>query len=139
MLTAEDHISVGDWPLWLQRIEHAGKLRLGPRLEESPSFQPEAPVFMPFPSVPPRLPHRLVPTRPTMLEHLLGKAGDIYEAITDATAFNSWLDTLNSETGRDPVWWTSSERWIRCPQWQRREAGDPAGSLRMNSSSKRFV
>ena len=25
----------------------------------------------------------------------------------------------------DPVWWTSSERWIRCPQWQTHEAGEP--------------
>ena len=27
--------------------------------------------------------------------------------------------------GLDPVWWTSSERWIRCPQWQKHEAGEP--------------
>ena len=44
-----------------------------------------------------------------------------------------------SSIGLDPVWWTSSERWIRCPQWQKRRTGDPVGDSRMNSSSKRSV
>lgn len=29
-------------------------------------------------------------------------------------------------TGLDPVWWTVSERRIRYPQWQTRDAGDGA-------------
>jgi hypothetical protein len=41
--------------------------------------------------------------------------------------------------GLDPLWWTSSERWIRCPQWQKREAGELAGGSLRNSNSKRFV
>lgn len=97
MLSSEDHIAVGDWPLWLKRIEHAGKLRLGARLEGSSSFPPDAPAFEPFPTVPSSLPHRLVPSRPTMMEHLLGRAEKVFGAITNARAFNSWLDTINTE------------------------------------------
>src|SRR5262245_43336512 len=44
--------------------------------------------------------------------------------------------------GLDPVWWTSSERRLRCPhRWQRHGngAGVSAGGSRMNSSSKRFA
>jgi hypothetical protein len=41
-----------------------------------------------------------------------------------------------TDPGLDPVWWTSSERWIRCPQWPKHEAGERAGGSRMNSSSK---
>ncbi len=43
-----------------------------------------------------------------------------------------------SVSGLDPVSWTSSERWLRCPQWQTHEAGERAGGSRMNSSSKPF-
>ena len=43
------------------------------------------------------------------------------------------------ETGLDPVPWTSSERWIRCPEWQTHAVGDPADASRMNSNSKPFV
>ena len=32
---------------------------------------------------------------------------------------------LDHVPGLDPVWWTSSERWIRCPQWQTHEADEP--------------
>jgi hypothetical protein len=38
----------------------------------------------------------------------------------------------------DPVSWTSSERWIRCPEWPRnREAGGLAGGLRTTSRRRR--
>src|SRR2546422_2768351 len=38
----------------------------------------------------------------------------------------------------DPISWTSSERWIRCPEWPtRREAGDRAGGLTTTSRTRR--
>ena len=40
--------------------------------------------------------------------------------------------------GLDPLSWTSSERWIRCPEWPRkREAGDRAGGLMTTSKPRR--
>lgn len=48
------------------------------------------------------------------------------------------LGRAKPEIGLDPVSWTSSERWLRCPQWQTHEAGERAGGSRMNSSSKPF-
>ena len=38
--------------------------------------------------------------------------------------------------GLDPVSWTSSERWIRCSQWRKREPNGLVSGSRMNSSSK---
>ena len=64
----------------------------------------------------------------------------------EATGFEAKASVWNGEHfvdvpgamvfGLDPVWWTSSERWIRCPQWPKHEAGERAGGSRMNSSSK---
>ena len=46
---------------------------------------------------------------------------------------------LHCNRGLDPIPWTSSERWIRCPQWQNHRVGDPADASRMNSNSRPFV
>ncbi len=43
---------------------------------------------------------------------------------------------ITDNCGLDPVWWTSSERWVRCPQWQKHKAGERAGGSRMNLSSR---
>ena len=62
-----------------------------------------------------------------------------------ATNFVTYLEALAAEgyifvfqdvRGLDPVWWTSPERWVRCPQWQRHAADGRVGDSRMNSSSK---
>ncbi|MEW6319683.1 MAG: DUF1156 domain-containing protein, partial [Acidobacteriota bacterium] len=48
-----------------------------------------------------------------------------YEAVRKAQAR---LVKLLEACGLDPLSWTSSERWIRCPACPRRSAGDHAGS-----------
>src|SRR5262249_2482241 len=41
-------------------------------------------------------------------------------------------------TALDPISWTSSERWIRCPEWpMQRNAGARAGTLTTTSKPKR--
>lgn len=46
------------------------------------------------------------------------------------------LGRARLQGGLDPVSWTSSERWVRCPQWPRHAADGPVGVSRMNSSSR---
>jgi hypothetical protein len=73
------------------------------------------------------------------------KAGDFSEV------YNSVDVTVNARFGKggllqggvgtgalDPISWTSSERWIRCPEWPtRREAGGRAGGLTTTSRPRR--
>lgn len=51
---------------------------------------------------------------------------------TDPVASSS----TDRRSGLDPVWWTSSERRIRCPQWQPTEAGVPGGSTQRSSEPR---
>src|SRR6266542_3884817 len=55
-----------------------------------------------------------------------------------ASGANAVIGFLRSTvpTGLDPLWWTSPERWVRCPQWQTHTADDRVGDSRVNSSSR---
>ena len=59
--------------------------------------------------------------------------------LSDASQINesgALSEFLISPFGLDPVWWTSPERWVRCPQWQNHAVDGLVGDSRMNSSSK---
>ena len=55
-----------------------------------------------------------------------------YADYMQTPTFRKSLDrciALAKRDGLDPIPWTSSERWIRCPEWRSsRAAGEPAGS-----------
>ncbi len=47
---------------------------------------------------------------------------------------STWIELLR-QSGPDPVWWTSSERRIRCPEWDHGRWGDAPGDSSLRSSS----
>ena len=62
---------------------------------------------------------------------------------TNAAAAQSWesrsgppVAAGTARPGLDPVSWTSSERWIRCPEWDQSKAADEPGDSSLRSSRK---